>query len=690
MISWPSSADPDKSNPMTVELNLRKVIKDAQVSLLGELDLDSPSSWANTNWSLSQLAEYVFSFPALKLSLTEGINTKARRDRNSDKPIAVIYPATIAIWSVSQAQHLDTGQELWTTADLTPNQITALSYKFEDSIRTLELETFEGKLSEQRRLSLARFHAIIPNYAIDEFVRVIKRCEEQHFSVMTTLGVLSKTQTLAISVKGLFEARSDIAADVIGRAFRTLRTGEPSGLPPRISKVLLSQVGKKRSITNSYRDYVPVISFDESVGELYVKGHSGWTLFDEYANEISPAVIPPRNLLAQYLDGSKAQILNLEDGYLVLSRTLDVLQNGNQLPRDGALMWSSDLSFDFSLLATEPITVSGWPNWNFGLLRPIDKLNIKLADGRIRSLGKSKEIEIIDYAIPNVYTVDGFAVYSRSPKLAAGQNLTISSNLNQTSRKSTGEEEFIVKDNGYFDLTLYAGLGRSVNLKGFLLQDLELTDIDFPLLEGEKRNISLSYSSKFAGPKLVTLDSTSVPSRIVLTETSTSRSIPINITIPTLEWSLLMENREPQRFRKSAKLPLKEMEFVRRLVIQESSRADVSLRVDVNGELLLRSTPKIRGNSLIFDLKILRDSVNDEEVDLSIEMRGKNHKLLSFTAISRQKNSRNVRLKDLRNLAEGMISTGKMTQEEWDDYQREMKRYSREVMAAYRLRRERK
>ena len=100
MISWPSSADSDKSNPMTVELNLRRVIQEAQVSLLGELDLDSPSSWANTNWSLSQLAEYVFSFPALRASLTEGINTKARRDRSFDKPIAVIYPASIAIWSV--------------------------------------------------------------------------------------------------------------------------------------------------------------------------------------------------------------------------------------------------------------------------------------------------------------------------------------------------------------------------------------------------------------------------------------------------------------------------------------------------------------------------------------------------------------------------------------------------------------
>lgn len=690
LISWPSSADSDKSNPMTVELNLRRVIQEAQVSLLGELDLDSPSSWANTNWSLSQLAEYVFSFPALKASLTEGINTKARRDRSFDKPIAVIYPASIAIWSVSQAQHLDTGQELWTTADLNPNQIAALSYKFEDSIRTLELETFDGKLSDQKRLSLARFHAIIPNYAIDEFVRVLKRCEEQHHSVTTTLAVLNNTQTLSISVKGLFEARPDIATDVIGRAFRTLRTGESAGLPPRISRVLLSQVGKRRSSISNYRDSNPILCFDESVGELYVKGHSGWKLYDENSVEILPAAIPQKNLYAQHLDGSRAQILNLDDGYLVLSKNLEVVPNGNQLPRDGALMWSNGISFDTSSIATEPIAVSGWTNWNFALLRPIDKLNLKLQDGRIRSLGKSRDIEIVGEPIPNVHTVDGFAVYSKSPRLAVGQNLTISSNINQTSKKSTGEEEFLVEDNGYFDLTIYAGLGRSVNLRGFLLQDLKLTDIDFPLFDGETRIINLTYSAKFSGPNTATIRSNSDPSRIVLTETSTSRSIPLTVSIPTLEWSLLMENREPQRFRKLAKLPLKEMEFVRRLVIQESSRTDVCLRLDVNGELLLRLMSKIRGNSLIFDLKMLKDAVGDDEVDLSIEMKSRSYKILSFATITTQRNIKGIRITDLRNLAEGMISTGKMTQEEWDNYQEEMKRYSREVMAAYRLRRERR
>jgi len=685
--NWPSCGDPQMSNPMTVELHLRKVIKEAQVSLLGELDLDSPTSWAGTNWSLSQLAEYVFSFPALKLSLTSGINTKARRDGSPEKSSAVIYPATIAIWSVAQAQHLETGQELWTTADLTPNQINALPYKFEDSIRTLELEAFDGKLSEQKRVSLARFHAIVPNYAIEEFVRVIRRCEEQHTSALSTLDVIANTQTLAISVKGLFDARPDIAVDVIQRAFRTLRTGESAGLPPRISRVLSSQVSRKRVSTLSTHGEAPTIGFDESVGELYIKGHSGWKLFDENHVEIDHSFLPPRNLFAQHLNGSTTPLLNLDDGYLLLSRNLDVVRNGSNLPRDGAFIWHKSVSFDNGSIATEPSSISGWDDWFFALLKPLDKLNLKLSDGRIRTLGKSKEIEVYGEPIPGLITADGFVIFSESPRLVAGQNVTISSNTDHSSRKSTGQEEFLVEENGHFDLSLYAGLGRSMNIKGFLLRGFSISDIDFPLFENEKRTINLIYSTHFAGPSSVVIDSDSGKSPVIITETSTGRKIPILINVPTFEWSLLMDGREPQRFRKSAKLSTKELAKVRRLVIQDSSKLNVKLQIRTQESHVMDVTPRIRDNSMMFDLRLLGDGNAEAEYEIEIEARGKRHTLFSFTKVSSQTASKGVRITDLRKLAEGWILVGGMTQQEWDSYQEEMKRYSREVMAAYRLRR---
>ena len=690
MLTWPSTADPEKSNPMTVELMLQKLIREAQVSLLGELDLDSAYSWADTNWSLSQLAEYVFSSKALKSSLTEGINTKARRLGDFEKAAAVLFPATIAIWSVSQAQRLETGQELWTTADLSPNQINALPYKFEDSIRRFELETFEGKLSEQKRLSLARFHAIIPNYAIDEFVRVVRRCEEQLLSTIETLGVIARTQTLAISVKGLFDARTDIAIDIIDRSFRTIRTGELSGLPPRISRVLLSQIRKNRGNEGISRQQAPIISFDESIGELYFKGHSGWRFVDESGIEISNDSIPPKNITAINFNGSQSQILNLGDGYLLLSRNLDVLPFTNQLPRDGGLIWNQELIFDFTALATEPMPVFGWPGWNFALLKQIERLQLTLPDGRIRYLGKSKEIQLIGQPIPNVKTIDDFAIYSKSPRIAAGQNVTILSNVEQNSRKSTGEEEFLVLDPGHFDLTLYAGLGRSINVKGFLLPELSFSEIDFPLIENEKRAVEVSFADTFSGPKTIILDAGSSETKFSLTEKVSSRTIPISVSVPILEWSLLMNNREPQRFRRFSKLTTNDLRHVERLVIQDSSRDDVKLRIESKGELWIKTSPKARDNSLIFDLKFLQDSDKGEQLDLIIEIGKVVHKILSFSQVTQTPKTNKVILNDIRKLAEGWISVGGMTQQEWDTYQEEMRRHSREVMAAYRQRRDRR
>jgi hypothetical protein len=160
--------------------------------------------------------------------------------------------------------------------------------------------------------------------------------------------------------------------------------------------------------------------------------------------------------------------------------------------------------------------------------------------------------------------------------------------------------------------------------------------------------------------------------------------------VPVLEWSILMNNREPQRFRKFSKLTSTDLRHVERLVIQDSSRDDVKLRVESKGEHWIKTSPKVRDNSLIFDLKFLQDSDKGEQLDLIIEIGKVEHKILSFSPVTQSPKANRVIFHDIRKLAEKWISVGGMTQQEWDTYQVEMRRHSREVMAAYRQRRDRR
>jgi len=55
-INWPDFADQDAKNPKFIEKFLRAQIIESQVTLVGELDLTSPTNYGGTGWSLSDIA----------------------------------------------------------------------------------------------------------------------------------------------------------------------------------------------------------------------------------------------------------------------------------------------------------------------------------------------------------------------------------------------------------------------------------------------------------------------------------------------------------------------------------------------------------------------------------------------------------------------------------------------------------
>ena len=67
--AWPENAPSELGNPRKIEKFLESEIRSRQITLVGELDLVSESSYAGTNWSLFDLASYLVNKNIIKNNL---------------------------------------------------------------------------------------------------------------------------------------------------------------------------------------------------------------------------------------------------------------------------------------------------------------------------------------------------------------------------------------------------------------------------------------------------------------------------------------------------------------------------------------------------------------------------------------------------------------------------------------------
>ena len=97
MILWPEHAEQDKRNAILIEQELSRIIRQSQVTLLGEIDLDAKQYYAGANFSLRELAVFAFSTDSIKGAISKWTAGNCH------------HPAIVAIWSVAQAQNLEDG-----------------------------------------------------------------------------------------------------------------------------------------------------------------------------------------------------------------------------------------------------------------------------------------------------------------------------------------------------------------------------------------------------------------------------------------------------------------------------------------------------------------------------------------------------------------------------------------------------
>ncbi len=214
-ITWPDSAPIELGNPRSIENYLEDQIRSRNITLIGELDLVSETSYAGINWTLFELASYLVNKNIIKTSLTS--------EYMANWP----YPATLAIWSVGQAQLAEEGDlKLWDISGYSSSQLASLALMFTKSIEKLDLETFGDELlGAQKHVQLARIHALIPEFATQRYSEIIRRAVKYNQSKIQILNYVIDDTIISKSVRRLFTARQELGLDLIERSFNYLAYG---------------------------------------------------------------------------------------------------------------------------------------------------------------------------------------------------------------------------------------------------------------------------------------------------------------------------------------------------------------------------------------------------------------------------------------------------------------------------------
>ena len=341
MILWPAHAEQDKRNPILIEKELSRVIRQSQVTLLGEIDLDAQHSYAGADFSLRELATFAFSTDAIRGALAKWTIGNCH------------HPAIVAIWSVAQAQNLEDGKELWTTSNLDGSTLVHLPNAFSEAIAKLGLETFEENLDGmQRHMTLARLHAVIPTYALSKFVAHIKRGNSYHLSPRIILHEIQMAQDMSRAVQKLFEEKPELGLDLISRAIDTFRTGQEAGLPPRLHYALNKRGQGTVSTSNAPILEIPQVALDESRGELYIRSATSWDLINSKGENVNRDCLPMDILIARNQNFDNLRILDPSLGYLVFNLNHELVENSSIPMAGGILLFSESVRFDMTVFAT--------------------------------------------------------------------------------------------------------------------------------------------------------------------------------------------------------------------------------------------------------------------------------------------------------------------------------------------------
>jgi hypothetical protein len=663
LILWPEHAEQDKRNAILIEQELSRIIRQSQVTLLGEIDLDAKQPYAGANFSLRELAVFAFSTDSIKGAISKWTTGNCH------------HPAIVAIWSVAQAQNLEDGTELWTTSNLEGTSLIHLPNAFSEAIAKLGLETFEDHLvGMQRHMTLARLHAVIPTYALGKFVTHIRRGSSYHLSPRIILHEIQIAQDMSRAVQKLFEEKPELGLDLISRAVDTFRTGQEAGLPPRLHAALSKRERGNLETNNAPILEIPLVALDESRGELYLRGAASWEITNIQSESVNRDSLPEDIIFAQNQSFDNLKIMDPTQGYLVFNLNYELVENSSVPMSGGILLFSDSVRVDESAFTTESIEFFSWSGWKLAYLRGGSKLQITLANGAIRNLSSRGALEVMIHASQYLETKKEFPIFFAKPQIAAGQIVTVIDHV-KNSRTSYGPEESEITDVefGPIHLTVYAGLGKSLEIKGLLIPGLRLNGNLSPLLKNETRNLKLEITGGWKVQNAIAIVNDETYKRQTLKVSgSGNQEFEIFIDLPRLYWSIEFEDETPERYDLAARFKIGKLKRIRRVVLHGLG--------DQTPRLLFKQSDKqtvlngkLRNQDCLYDVQIVQDAAQSQVASFVINLGGAELVLADFLLNPEAPVKKKMQRVNLADLAVEALAKGVISEEEWNSYKEEQK-----------------
>jgi len=664
--AWPENAPSELGNPRSIERFLDDQIRSRQVTLIGELDLVSETSYAGVNWSLFDLASYLVNKNIIKNSLT------------SELMANWAYPATLAIWSVGQAQLAEDGNKLWDIPGYSPGQLANLALMFTKSIEQLELATFGDELlGAQKHVQLARIHALIPDFAAQRYSEIIHRAVKYNQSKVQILNYVIDDTIISKGVRRLFSARQEIGLDLIERSFNYLAYGYELDLPDRL-KSKLSRGNLQRK-PKQMKDAFPSISFLEYAGAIEVRGGESWHIVDSAGSPIDHQRITENNLFAFKEGSEKVKLLDVTLGYLLFDISGNLIY-GSTLPLDGGyLLWRDDVKILSEFANLDDGHLPLWPNWSFTFFHDRTELFLELPDGSTKRFESRKTVSVKDFKVSNLQDINGNSIYSNYPVIEETGYIKLTDYLTDTQIELVNHGGPVMDaSGGVIDMTLSSGLGKSRSFKGLVIPNLSVSGIENALQIGSVAQISVelpadwefSYPDEFINQTRASFQFKVEPNQDIMVlkvKDYATQEHFIGLEVPVLSWSVEFSNRESVTVATTLQLDVASRKYVRAIILH-----GVNEYVPIVNAGEVPITGRKRGNDARYDLRLLSDVLTDGESTIGMKWNYQDVSLVSFI----KPKSRKMKSVDIKNLAAEAIAKEIISEEDWNSYQAETQKQS--------------
>ena len=337
----------------------------------------------------------------------------------------------------------------------------------------------------------------------------------------------------------------------------------------------------------------------------------------------------------------------------------------------GLILFHEKTNIDKSIFSTEVIDFYSWPEWKMGYFQSHVRVQVTLQNGVIRNLVPRQGLEISENRAPYLITKNGISVFHATPVLLAGQVATAIDQYTHE-RQALGPEESPVsaREYGPLDVTVYAALGKSRNLKGLLLPGLSLEGDLTPLVRGEQREIKINLPVGWSGDHSMTLTYEDLETRhsFHLVDPASTR-LQIFVDVPKLHWSIEFQGEVPEILNSNSNYRISRVKQLKRIVVHGLGNYIPRVLFRQNkAQTVISGKP--RNQDSLYDLQVVQDANIEVEATVIININGKEVVLATFLSRPATPAKRKLTtLTDLSQLASAAVQLGVISESDWQSFE---------------------